>query len=182
MSSDNPFGADNQQETKGTRLDPSWLVGFVDGEGCFSVSIHRNRRMQETRGWQLQTAFQVYQHRDGRVILDEIERFFECGRVVAKGPTSNVLTYTVWSLRDLERRIVPFFEQHPLRLKAGDFFKFAHIVRSMRSKEHLTPTGFSRLATLAYSMNKNGKQRSRRLEEVLAGSSETARQAPHRSG
>ncbi len=44
MSSDNPTGADNQQETSGQSapLDPMWVVGFVDGEGCFSVSVHRN--------------------------------------------------------------------------------------------------------------------------------------------
>jgi hypothetical protein len=29
----NVMSADNQQE----RLDPMWIVGFVDGEGCFYV-------------------------------------------------------------------------------------------------------------------------------------------------
>ena len=38
--SENPSGADNQQE----RLKFSWwIVGFTDGEGCFSVSIFRNK-------------------------------------------------------------------------------------------------------------------------------------------
>jgi len=38
--SENDPSADNQQG----RLDfSSWIVGFVDGEGCFSVSIFRNR-------------------------------------------------------------------------------------------------------------------------------------------
>ncbi len=26
-------------------LQPQWIVGFVDGEGCFSVSINRNQSM-----------------------------------------------------------------------------------------------------------------------------------------
>jgi hypothetical protein len=47
----------------------------------------------------------------------------------------------------------------------------------MRRKEHLDPSGFERLVRLAYGMNAHGKQRSRSLDEVLAGSSETARQA-----
>ena len=40
MGSDNPSGADNQQETASSmlELDPLWVTGFVDGEGCFSVS------------------------------------------------------------------------------------------------------------------------------------------------
>jgi hypothetical protein len=43
MSSENVSGGDNQQETALSRqkLDASWVVGFVDGEGCFSVSIHQ---------------------------------------------------------------------------------------------------------------------------------------------
>jgi len=76
MGSDNPTGADNQQETKrpSVQLDPMWVVGFVDGEGCFSVSIHRNPLVRRTRGWQLQAAFQVYQHERYRPVLEASER------------------------------------------------------------------------------------------------------------
>ncbi len=90
-----------------------------------------------------------------------------------------MLTYSVESLRDLETAVLPFFESHPLKVKSYDFYVFADIVRSMRSKEHLTEPGFERLVRLAYGMNANGKQRSRSIEQVLAGSSETAREAPH---
>ena len=59
MSSDNPSGADNQQETAGSpfELDPFWVSGFVDGEGCFSVSIHKNPGAMW--GWQLNPVFHV---------------------------------------------------------------------------------------------------------------------------
>jgi len=73
--------------------------------------------------------------------------------------------------------VVPFFEHHPLRVKNQDFATFAMIVRSLRRKEHLEPDGFERIARLAYGMNARGKQRARSLESVLAGSSETVRQA-----
>ena len=51
----------------------------------------------------------------------------------------------------------------------------------MRRKEHLTAAGFERLVTLAYAMNFAGKQRSRSIDEILMGSSETARQAPRQT-
>ena len=38
--SDNVRGAENQQERLWKR---GWIVGFVDGEGCFSCLILRNR-------------------------------------------------------------------------------------------------------------------------------------------
>jgi hypothetical protein len=178
--SDNVSGGDNQQETARSRseLDAAWVVGFVDGEGCFSVSVHRNPYVRRTRGWQLVPVFQVYQHVQHRDVLEALIDFFGCGIVRSKGPTSSVMTFSIGGLRVLEQVVVPFFETHPLRVKHADFAAFASIVRLMRAKEHLDPDGFERAARLAFGMNANGKQRSRLLEDVLAGSSETARQAP----
>jgi len=136
VGSENPSGADNQQETVSPCivLDPNWIVGFVDGEGCFSVSVHRNSMMHRHGGWQLQPVFHVFQHSDHREVLEAM-------------------------------------------VKQRDFDAFATIVRSMRLKEHLSGNGFERLVRLAYGMNANGKQRSRSIEQVLAGSSETVRGA-----
>ncbi len=180
MGSENPTGADNQQETAGPCdvLDPNWVVGFVDGEGCFCVSVHRSSMMHRHGGWQLQPAFHVYQHQDHREVLESMVSFFGCGRLRPKGPKSSVLTFAVEALRDLEAAVLPFFEEHSLVIKRADFEALAAIVRSMRAKEHLTRSGFERLVRLAYGMNANGKQRARTIEEVLAGSSETVRGAP----
>ena len=179
MSSENPTGADNQQETAMPRseLDPHWVVGFVDGEGCFSVSIHANPYVRRTRGWQVHPVFHVYQHADHRDVLEALIAFFGCGRLRPKGPKSSVWTYAVDSLGDVAGTIVPFFVQYPLLVKDADFRRFAEVIDLMRRKKHLDPAGFERVVRLAYGMNANGKQRARSLEQVLAGSSETARQA-----
>ncbi len=184
MGSDNPTGADNQQETESPstattlELDPNWVVGFVDGEGCFCVSVHRNLRFaSRSFGWQLQPTFQVYQHHRYQAVLEALIAHFGCGRLRPKGARSSVLTYTVDGLSDLEERILPYFEHHQPLVKAGDFAVFAEIVRAIRRKEHFTRAGFERLVRLAYRMNAAGKQRARTLEEILEGSSETARQA-----
>jgi hypothetical protein len=179
MGSENPSSADNQQETSNSllELDPLWVVGFVDGEGCFSVSVHRNSNARSTGGWQLHPVFHVYQHVDHRAVLEALIAVFGCGRLRPKGGGSNVWTYAVDSLRDLEARVIPFFERYPLVVKANDFRAFATIVRWMRQRLHLTTQGFERCVRLAYAMNANGRQRQRAIGEIL-GSSETARQAP----
>jgi hypothetical protein len=179
MNSENPSGADNQQETASSCnvLDPNWIVGFVDGEGCFSVSVHRSSMMHRHGGWQLQPVFHVYQHEDHRDVLERMISVFGCGKVRPKGPNSSVWTFAVDGLTSLEEAVLPFFERHPPIIKRQDFDRFAEIVRSMRRKEHLSSNGFERLVRLAYGMNANGKQRSRTLEQVLVGSSETAREA-----
>ena len=180
MSSENLTGAENQQETESSTLalDPRWVVGFVDGEGCFSVSVHHNPLCaRRTGGFQLHPVFQVSQHQRYRAVLEEFTSFFDCGRVRPKGSKSSVLAFAVDSLQALEGSVLPFFEQYPLVVKQRDFQLFAEIVRSMRRKEHLQRAGFERLLRLAYAMNADGKQRTRTLEEVLGGSSETTRQA-----
>ena len=180
MRSDNPSGADNQQETVRSMLDfdPWWVVGFVDGEGCFSVSIHRNAFVRSTGGWQLLPVFHVYQHQRYREVLEQLVEVFGCGRIRAKGPGSRVLTFAVNALADLNDHIVPFFERYPPVVKRNDFAVFAEIVRAMVRKDHLRYECFENLVRLAYTMNFAGKQRSRTIEEILTGSSETARQAP----
>ena len=177
MDSDNPFGADNQQETRLRALDPLWVVGFVDGEGCFSVSIHRNDLARPTGGWHIQPTFQVSQHRDHRDILEELVLFFGCGKVRSKGTNSQVDVYVVHSSRKLLERIVPFFEAHELRVKRDDFESFAFIVRAIRFRSHHRPDVFQEVVRRAYSMNARGKQRKRPIGSIL-GSSETTREVP----
>src|SRR4029078_11038741 len=114
MSSDNPSGADNQQETARStlELDPRWVTGFVDGEGCFSVSIHRNANAVSTGGWQLHPVFHVYQHERYRAVLEALIAVFGCGRLRPKGPNSSVWTFAVDSLHALEANVIPFFETY----------------------------------------------------------------------
>ena len=179
MSSDNPIGADDQQETRSKAFDPGWVVGFTDGEGCFSVSIHRNELARPTGGWHIQPTFQVTQHQDHRHILESLRDFFDCGQVRSKGATSSVNVYTVHSTIQLDERIIPFFRRYRLRVKGDDFESFARIVHTIRARSHHHRDVFEDVVRLAYSMNARGKQRKRPIGEILVGSSETAREAPH---
>ncbi len=177
MSSDNPFGADDQQETKLVVLDPWWVVGFVDGEGCFSVSIHKNELACPTNGWHIQPTFQVSQHQDHRHLLQCLVAFFGCGTVRSKGATNSVDVYVVHSTIQLQERVIPFFQQYELRVKRDDFESFAFITEAIRTRAHHRPDVFEAVVRRAYAMNANGKQRKRPIEEIL-GSSETVREAP----
>jgi LAGLIDADG endonuclease len=131
MGSENPSGADNQQETASPCLvlDPNWIAGFVDGEGCFSVSVHRSSMMRRHGGGN-SCPFST------SISTRTIERFSKlwsrpsaAGEFARKGPRSSVLTYAVEALQDLEVAIVPFFEHHPLVVKRDNFSIFAAIVR-----------------------------------------------------
>jgi hypothetical protein len=107
-------------------------------------------------------------------VLHELREFFRCGGVYINRRHDNhrghLFRYDVRSPRDLVNRIIPFFEEHPLRTaKADDFRKFARIVRMMGSGLHRSLEGMSQIATIVQTMNR--RQPSRFLE-----SSEATRQ------
>ena len=76
VSSDNVWSAENQQERLTTF---GWVVGFVDGEGCFSNPIYRCGKM--TLRWQVRLELAVVQGASSRDVLEELVRFFGCGKV-----------------------------------------------------------------------------------------------------
>jgi len=48
MLSDNPDGAENQQERL---ISTGWVIGFVDGEGCFSTGFNRQSDREGRSGY-----------------------------------------------------------------------------------------------------------------------------------
>ena len=172
MSSENPFGAVNQQERPGFK---QWVVGFVDGEGCFSISVVCNETMR--LGWQAQHEFVVSQAAPSREALELLRDFFGCGYVYESERHDNhrwpLARFVVRRRDDLSRSIIPFFEEHPLvTAKRNDFDRFARIISMMREGRHLDLDGVSTIASMTEGMNR--RARSRFLE-----SSEAIRQHTH---
>src|SRR5205085_8485512 len=89
MGSDNPSGADNQQERPGSSawLDRipcdlgHWVAGFVDGEGSFNIPIRRER----DRGlpWRVALSFNVSQI--GPEAPELLRQVFTVGTVRGRG-------------------------------------------------------------------------------------------------
>jgi hypothetical protein len=152
-SSENVSGAENQQERL---LAPEWIVGFVDGEGCFSCPIYRCGKM--SLGWQVRPEFAVVQGASSRDVLEELVSYFGCGKVFRNRRHDNhredLFRYCVQRIGDLQDIIVPFFEQYPLRTsKRANFDKFAQITRLMAQRRHLSVSGLMEIAAIAETMN-----------------------------
>jgi hypothetical protein len=167
MGSENPPGADNQQERPGFA---QWVVGFVDGEGCFSVPIFRNRTCR--LGWQVQPSFTVVQGEKSKEVLYLLKRFFRCGQVGRNDRHDNhrepMYRFTVRALDDLESRIIPFFDEHPLlTAKSADFDKFATVVSMIRRGVHLTVEGLGEVADIAQTMNRQKPSRYLESSEAI---------------
>ena len=157
------MSADNQQE----RLDSSWIVGFIDGEGCFHVAINRLPKM--TLGWQVLPEFRVVQHQRDEVVLQKLKLFFGFGNV-----TTNHGDRKEFRVRGLENlnRLIKFFDKNPLRTsKQKNFEIFSEIILLMNNKEHLNECGIYKIAKLSLKMNRQIKAKYLESSETICQTS-----------
>lgn len=136
-------------------LQSHWIVGFVDGEGCFHVGVAR--RPDLTHGVQILPEFTVVQHRRDIQVLHALKAHFGCGQVVPN--RGACWAYRVRRHQDLVDHIVPFFERHPLKTRRGVAFrKWRRVVRLMREGAHLQAEGVAQILAIQASMNRLGER------------------------
>ena len=78
-------GAENQQERPYEFR--GWVVGFVDGEGCFSIGVVRQQDRAGRRGYRIgyqvvAHEFAVTQGAQSVTALERIREFFGVGQIV----------------------------------------------------------------------------------------------------
>ena len=162
MQSKKTFSADNQQE----RLDiVSWIIGFTDGEGCFSVSILKNKTSKT--GWQVFPEFVITQGKKSLPALEIFKKYSECGNIFENkrydNHKENIYKYCVRSKKDLNDIIIPFFKTNQLMTaKIKDFEIFCKILDLINDNNHLNIKGLTKIAKLIEQMNR--KKSSRFLE------------------
>jgi len=61
-------------------LSPWYIVGFVEGEGCFAITIskHKTKKL----GKDARLIFEIELRGDDKPILEKIKDYFDCGYLV----------------------------------------------------------------------------------------------------
>jgi len=132
-------------------LEIPWIVGFVDGEGCFFIGI--NARKQSKFGFTVLPEFVVVQHERDIQILYALKAYWGFGTVCRNH--GDRFCYKVRGLEPLLYTIVPFFEKHPLKTKKNvDFLKFRDGLLLIEKTEHLTIDGLLKLDKIRLEMNR----------------------------
>lgn len=173
------MGADNQQERPGEIT--SYISGFVDGEGCFSITIQKSGNVR--LGIQVIPEFHVSQHQNRAEVLEVIKKRLGCGYIKPnnpRNPKDQTSVYVVRNINDLRDKVIPFFKKSPLiSIKQKDFEKFSRVISLMKEGGHLKKNSLITILKIAYSMNFSGKYRKQNLEDIISHleSSETIRQA-----
>jgi LAGLIDADG endonuclease len=131
-------------------LNAQWIVGFVDGEGCFHVGISENKSMK--LGVQVLPEFTVVQHQVDEQVLYALKDYFGCG--VVRKTNGTRLSYRVRGQENLRTKIIPFFEKHQLKTrKRVDFAKFRKVLLLMEKGDHLKADGLEKIRQIKITMN-----------------------------
>ncbi len=133
---------------------PSYISGYVDGEGCFTVSISPRKTLRV--GWEVRPSLSVSQNGDRSEVLIDIQRHFGCG-TLRPDRSDQTLKWEVRSPPVLLAVVVPHFRRYPLQSgKRRDFELFAEICERMARGEHREPEGLREIVRMAGAMNPSG--------------------------
>ena len=169
----NPKGAVHMEQSNvqdvGSRLlrtqstDFAWYItGFVDGEGCFSVSFTERRKM--LMNVEVRPSFALGQNKRSLPAMQRMHSYFGCG-AIRFSKRDQTYKYEVRSLSDLRKRIIPHFQKFPLQTaKLNDFATFNWICDQIAAGHHLNRDGLTAIVDQAYTMNEAGKRKYTKAE------------------
>lgn len=147
ISKDSPRYSFNNKNT--FYLNPDYLTGFVDGEGCFSLSIFKEAR--NLTGWQVKPIFSISLHNKDIKLLEAIQRTLKTGKIYKHGVDS--MQYRVSSLKNL-KIITDHFDSYPLiTQKRADYLLFKQAIANIKNKEHLSIEGLLKLVGIKATLN-----------------------------
>lgn len=137
-----------------------YVSGFIDGEGCFTVSFRKLSKMK--LGIEVRPSFSVGQNKTKKnyALLMRIQALFQGGGIRSDTKRNGFYKYETRSLSHLCNRVIPFFITYPLYTqKSEDFDYFCKICSLLAAKQHLNLKGLLQIIDLAEKMNPSGTRR-----------------------
>ena len=146
-------------------LDPWFVSGLTEGEGCFCVSFAIRPKLRT--GLEVRPSFSLSLNEKDLELLRDLQTFFGCGWI-RESKTDRTFKYEARAVHDVLDPIIPHFERHPLRgNKASSFGVFRDVCRMIEQGDHLRRDGLRKIIDIAYEMNL-GKRRMTRDDLLRA--------------
>jgi len=135
--------------TSSPALNPWFITGFIDGEGCFSITIFKSNTHKT--GWQIKLEFKLNLHEKDKALLEQLQNYFSVGQIFKQGPEN--IRFIVQSVKDLGA-VINHFDQFPLLTKKfADYKLFKEAYNLIINQEHLTIDGLNKIIAIKASMN-----------------------------
>jgi len=141
-----------KKEEKFIKLNPYWISGFVQADGCFNISINQSKKLK------IQPRFSISQKEDQEILIRSIKEYFKVGFII-KSIKRKTIEFRINSLKDLNDIIIPHFDLYSLKYgKLESFLKFKLIIIKLLKKEHLKQDKLLEIIKISYDINK-GKRK-----------------------
>ncbi len=138
-------------------LEPWYITGLTEGEGCFCVSFTKRAKLNV--GIETRPSFSLSLNRRDVELIKKVRAFFGCGGI-RYSKSDRTFKFEVRNITDLVKKIIPHFEKYPLvGEKQEDFKKFREVCKMVRANLHLSKTHLKQIIELAYQMNASGKRK-----------------------
>jgi len=138
------------------------LTGFIDGEGCFRISLTKVNR---TIGWKVQLFFQISLHEKDRVLLENIKDYLGVGKIHNSG--KNLIQYRIQAFDELII-LIKHMRKYPLiTQKKADFELWNKAHELILENEHLNKKGILKIVSLKASLNLGLSNESRRASKFI---------------
>jgi hypothetical protein len=135
----------------------SYISGYFDGEGCFSVSISPRPGIRV--GWEVRPSVSVSQNADRGQVIELISEYFGCGSI-RPDRSDCTIKWETRRLSDIAGRVLPHFDEYPLISdKQQDVDLLKSIGQLMLVGAHRTRDGLLEIARLSSLMNPSGSRR-----------------------
>ena len=140
----------------------SYVSGFIDGEGCFSVSFNFREKLKTKI--EVRPSFSIGQNKRNLEILKRIQKLFACGSI-RFCKNDQCYRYETRNIDDLRKRILPHFRKFPLMTsKVTDLEIFSGICEKIAQMKHLNFDHLKEIIDLAYKMNGSGNRKYKKAE------------------
>ena len=140
----------------------SYVTGFIDGEGCFSVSFNLREKLKTKI--EVRPSFAIGQNKRSLEILKKIRQFFNCGSI-RFSKSDQCFKYEVRNIDELRKLIIPHFRKFPLMTtKKTDFEIFSKICDRVAQMKHRNPEHLKEIIQMAFKMNCSGKRKYKEVE------------------
>lgn len=135
-------------------LSALYIVGLVEGEGCFLASLRRDSRID--------LRFFITQAIGNKNLLCKVKQYFRVGSVYQKSSSKGKLPAYVFEVSkrdDIYNVVIPFFIKHKLlgykALSFDAFCEIAKIVKGRQDIRKLNSKELSYVKKLRFGMNKH---------------------------
>jgi hypothetical protein len=155
-----------QSSSRRRCLDPYFVSGFIDAEGCFLIII---RKVSYSTGWKVEISFQINLHNKDRALLEHIQDYFGGIGAIYYNSNRDSANFMVGSVEKILDVIIPHFDKYPLITrsfglpsaaaggdrgqKQADYILWKKVVMMIKHKEHLSLEGFQTILNIRAALN-----------------------------